>query len=108
MSHQGFKQRMVIDTLVTLFGGLLGGISIWLSWVAYRRLRQTNYRRILLPIVMATTVFTLAHGLLLLWPRHPPIVDLLEPISFTILAVGVVSLSTIHPTLSTIGGDDHQ
>ena len=83
--------------MILSLGGSIGVVAIGLAVVAYWGFRDTNYRRILLPIIVAMVVFTLAHVLLVLWPSHPPIVDALEPLSFTVLAFGVLRLVSLHP-----------
>ncbi len=100
---------MTSDQLVTIIlvvSGLIGIVAIGLALVAYLRFRHTSYCRLLQPLVCVPILFVLAHGLVLLWPSHPPVVDLLEPLAFTGLGIGVVRLIQLHPRISEAPGGD--
>ncbi|WP_254546972.1 hypothetical protein [Halomarina pelagica] len=90
-------QLAAIATAVSL---LVGVVAIGLSSLAYVRFRHTSYRRMLLPLIAVTSLFTVAHALSLAWPDHPLVVDLLEPLAFTGLVVGVLRLVQLHPRIS--------
>jgi zinc transporter ZupT len=94
--------------VVLALGGLVGVVAIGLAVLAYHDFRESNYRRMLLPVIAATVVFTVSHGLLYLWPQHPPIVNALEPLSYTVLALGVFRLVALHPEITVIAPGDHR
>jgi CBS domain-containing protein len=94
--------------VVLALGGLVGAITIGLAVLAYHEFKDSNYRRMLLPVIVTTVFFTLAHGLLYLWPQHPPIVNALEPLSYTVLVLGVFRLVALHPEITVIARGDHR
>lgn len=94
--------------VVLALGGLVGAMSIGLAVLAYHEFRDSNYRRMLIPVVGTTLFFTIAHGLLYLWPKHPPVVNALEPLSYTALALGVFRLVTLHPEITMIEPGEHR
>lgn len=97
----------LLPTLAQVGSGVVGVTAVGLSLLAYLRFRHTTYRRMLLPLVVSTALFTAAHGLVLLWPTHPPAIDALEPLAFTVLIVAVGRLVQLHPRISeTLDGDD--
>lgn len=91
-------------TAVLAATGITGMVAIGFSILAYLRFRQTSYHRLLYPLVAATVIFTLAHGFLLLWPNTPTIVRVLEPLTYTVFAIGVIRLLQLHPQFSEIEG----
>lgn len=102
---------MTSDQLVTIalvVSGPVGVVAMGLALLAYLRFRHTSYHRLLQPLVCVPILFMLAHGLVLLWPSHPPVVDLLEPLAFTALGIGVVRLIQLHPRISEAAGDDRR
>lgn len=86
----------------------IGLTSIVLSTLAYFEFKDTNYRRMLSLLTITCIVFSLAHGILLLWPQHPPIVSTLKPLSFTVLALGVFRLVALHPEVVTTPRSGHR
>ena len=103
--------RMSVDpspAVVLALGGLVGVVAIGLSVLAYHEFRDSNYRRMLLPVLAATVVFTVSHGLLYFWPQHPPIVNALEPLSYTVLALGVFRLVALHPDIAVVVRGDRR
>lgn len=94
--------------VVLALGGLVGVITIGLAVLAYQDFKDSHYRRMLLPVIVATVFFTLAHGLLYFWPQHPPFVNALEPLSYTVLALGVFRLVALHPDITVIARGDHR
>lgn len=94
--------------VVIALGGLVGVVAIGLAVIAYHDYRDSNYRRMLLPVIVAAVIFTASHGLLYLWPQHPPIVNALEPLSYTVLALGVFRLVALHPDITVIARGDRR
>ena len=95
-----------LTTFALMSSGVVGVVAIGLALLAYLRFRHTSYRRILLTLMAVTLIFTLAHSLVLLWPTHPFAVDVLEPLAFTALVIGVARLIQLHPRISdTVEGD---
>ena len=92
----GLNQFTMIASVAS---GIVGAVAVGLSLLAYIRFRHTSYCRMLQPLIAVTIVFTCAHGLLLLWPNHPLVVDLLESLTLTGIAVGVVRLIQLHPRI---------
>lgn len=88
--------------VVLALGGVVGVTSIGLAVLAYHEFKDSNYRRMLLPVLTATVVFTVSRGLLYFWPQHPPIVNALKPLSYTVLAFGIFRLVTLHPKMPVI------
>lgn len=96
-----------ISTAVLLASGVVGVVALGLSILAYVRFRHTTYRRMLFPLIAVTLTFTVAHGLVLLWPTHPAVIDLLETLAFTAMIVAVGRLIQLHPRLSDpVEGDN--
>ena len=92
--------------IASVVSGIVGVVAVGLSLLAYLRFRHTSYRRMLQPLIAVTMVFTFAHGLVLLWPNHPLVVDLLEALTITGLAVGVGRLIQLHPRMDeAVGGE---
>lgn len=89
-----------LTTIVMAGSGVIGVVASGVALLAYLRFLHTSYSRMLLPLVAVTVTFTLAHGLVLLWPTHPLSVDILEPLSFTALVIGVVRLVQLHPRIA--------
>jgi hypothetical protein len=58
------------------------------------------------PLIVVTIVFTVAHGLVFLLPTHPLVVDVLESLTVTGLAVGVFRLIQLHPRMKNPVGDE--
>lgn len=85
-----------LSEAIHAIGVLVGGVAFALAVVAYLRFHHTNYRRILMPLIAATALFSIAHGYMVLWPGLPPVVKVLQPVAFTILAFGVVRLVRLH------------
>lgn len=102
-SHSLFMALDQITTLAMVISGILGVVAVVLSILAYLRFRHTSYDRLLQPLVAVTILFTVAHGFLLLWPTHPLVVDFLEFLTFTGIAVGVVRLVQLHPRVNQTG-----
>lgn len=94
--------------VVLALGGLVGVVTIGLAVLAYQEFNDSNYRRMLLPMIATAVLFTFAHGLLYFWPQHPPIVNALEPLSYTVLALGVFRLVALHPEITVITRGDHR
>lgn len=94
--------------VVVALGGLVGVVAIGLAALAYHNFRDSNYRRMLAPVIVAAVIFTASHGLLYLWPQHPPIVNALEPLSYTVLAVGVFRLIVLHPDIAVVARGDRR
>ena len=92
--------------IVSVVSGIVGVVAVGLSLLAYFRFRHTSYCRMLQPLVAVTMIFTVAHGLVFLWPNHPLVVDFLESLTITGLAVGVVRLIQLHPRMNeAMGGE---
>lgn len=94
--------------IILASGGFVGVVAVVLAVVAYLEFRGSEYRQILLPIIGATAIFTLSHGLLYVWPQHPPIVNALEPLSYTVVALGVLRLITLHPEITVTARGDRK
>jgi glucan phosphoethanolaminetransferase (alkaline phosphatase superfamily) len=92
--------------IASVVSGIVGVVAVGLSLLAYVRLRHTSYRRLLQPLVMGTMAFTVAHGFVFLWSSHPLVVDLLEALTVTGIAVGVVRLIQLHPRMDTAMGGE--
>jgi len=95
-----------LPMLALMGSGVVGVAAVGLSLLAYLRFRHTTYRRMLLPLVVSTALFTAAHGLVLLWPTHPLAIDALEPLAFTVLIIAVGRLVQLHPRISEIRDGD--
>ena len=99
----GLDQFTMIASVVS---GIAGVVAVGLSLLAYVRFRHTSYCLILQPLIAVTIIFTFAHGLVFLWPNHPLVVDLLESLTVTGIAVGVVRLIQLHPRMDkTVDGE---
>ena len=95
-----------LTTIALVVSGVVGVVAVGLSLMAYIRLQHTSYRRMLHPLIVVTIVFTVAHGLVFLLPTHPLVVDVLESLTVTGLAVGVVRLIQLHPRMkNAVGGE---
>jgi hypothetical protein len=88
--------------VVLALGGLVGVVATGLALFAFWEFKDSHFRRLLLPVVVTTMLFTFAHALLFFWPAHPPIVNVLEPLSYTVLAIGVIRLITLHPGIFVV------
>lgn len=97
-----------LTTIALLGSGVVGIVAVGLSLLAYVQFRHTSYRRMLLPLIALTSMFTLAHGLVLVWPTHPLIVDVLEPLAFTAMIIGVGRLLQLHPRISDVVEGDQR
>lgn len=93
---------------IVALGGLIGLITSGLAVLAYQELKGSNYCRLLLPILIATMVFTLSHALLYFSPQDPLIVYALEPLALTVVAVGVFRLIILHPDIAAIRRGDRR
>lgn len=102
---------MAIDQLTiiaSVLAGVIGVVTVGLSLVAYTRFRHTSYSRMLQPLIVVTVIFTVGHGLLLLWQKHPLVIDILESLTVTGIAIGVVRLIQLHPSLDGFSGSDRR
>ena len=99
MMHQ------LLPTIGLVVSGGIGFLSIGVAIFAFKQYR-TTYRRVLLPLTVSLTVFTLAHWFALIWPSHPILTDLLEPLAYTGLLFVVYEFATIHPQISQNTGSD--
>jgi len=95
-----------LTTFALAGSGVIGAVATGFALLAYLRFLHTSYSRMLLPLVAVTMTFTVAHGLVFLWPTHPTAVDLLEPLSFTALVIGVARLVQLHPRITVAAERD--
>ena len=88
--------------LVLVLNGFVSVIALALAGVAYIKYKDSEFQKMLLPLIVATVIFALSHGLLYLWPQHPPLLNILEPLSYTLIAAGIFRLVYLHPTIDHI------
>ena len=93
-----------MDHLLSTAGLVLsGGVGLLTIGVAIYALKQYTvaaYQWVLLLLIINLAMFTTSHWLMLIWPTHPILLDLLEPLAYTGLLVMVYQFASIHPQIS--------
>lgn len=90
----------LLSTAGLVLSGGIGFFTIGVAIVAVRRCDVAAYQRTLLLLLGSLAVFTASHWLVLIWPSHEILLDLLESVSYTGFLGTVYQFAAIHPRIS--------